>query len=81
MVEECGGTVKQCWWNNGKVMVEKWKHGGGTVLLEQWNSDGGTVLVKQRGGTVRWNSVGGTAMVEQRGGTVEQYWWNSGIVW
>ena len=48
MVEECGGTVKQCWWNNGKVMVEKWKYGGGTVLLEQWNSDGGTV---------RWNTV------------------------
>ena len=50
-------------------------------MVEQWNSDGETVLVKQRGGTVRWNSVGGTAMVEQRGGTVEQYWWNSGIVW
>ena len=45
MVEECGGTEKQCWWNNGKVMVEKWKYGGGTVLLEQWNS--GIVMVEQ----------------------------------
>ena len=28
MVEECGGTVEQSWWNS---------------VVEQWNSDGGTV--------------------------------------
>ena len=31
MVEECGATVEQCWWNSA------------TELVEQWNSDGGTV--------------------------------------
>ena len=28
MVKQCGGTVEQCWWNSG------------TVLVEQWNRDG-----------------------------------------
>jgi len=23
MVEQCGGTVEQCWWNSGTVMVEE----------------------------------------------------------
>ena len=51
MVEQCGATVEQCWWNSG---VEQWNSVG---IVEQcwWNS--GTVLVEQ------WNSVGGT--VEQ----------------
>ena len=49
MVEQCGATVEQCWWNSG---VEQWNSVGiveqcwwnsGTVLVEQWNSDGGTV--------------------------------------
>ena len=31
LVEQCGGTVEQCWRNRG------------TVLVEQWNSDGETV--------------------------------------
>ena len=31
MVEQCGATVEQCWWNSG---------------VEQWNSVGGTVAVK-----------------------------------
>ena len=22
-VEQCGGTVEQCWWNSGIVMVEE----------------------------------------------------------
>ena len=41
MVEQCGGTVEQCWWNSETVMVEK----------RRWNS-----VVEQCGGTVRWNS-------------------------
>ena len=28
MVEECGGTVEECWWKS---------------VVEQWNSDGGPV--------------------------------------
>ena len=47
MVEECGGTVEECWW---KSVVEQWKSVGGrvwwnsgTVLVEQGNSDGGLV--------------------------------------
>ena len=31
LVEQCSGTVEQCWRNRG------------TVLVEQWNSDGGIV--------------------------------------
>ena len=23
LVEECGGTVEECWWNSGTVMVEQ----------------------------------------------------------
>ena len=38
MVEQCGATVEQCWWNSG---VEQWNSVGG--IVEQWNSDGGTV--------------------------------------
>ena len=59
MVEQCGGTFEQSWWNS---VVEQWnsvvhqwnRHGGtvswnsgtdhiGTVMVEQWNNDGGTV--------------------------------------
>ena len=48
----CGGTMEQCWWNSGTVMVEqcRWNGDSGTmrwnsktVFVEQWNSDGGTV--------------------------------------
>ena len=66
MVKQCGGTVEQCWWNSGTVLVEQWKRDGGTV---RWNSVGGgawwnsgTVLEEQ------WNSVGGTV------------WWYSGTL-
>ena len=44
MVEQCGGTVAQSWWNS---VVEKWNSHGGTVW---WNS--GTVMVELCGGTV-----------------------------
>ena len=47
MVEQCGGTVEQSWWNS---VVEKWNsHGGtvwwnsGTLMVAQWKSNGGTV--------------------------------------
>ena len=51
MVKQCGGTVEQCWWNSGTVLVEQCRSNseGGTLLLEQC---GGTVLVEQ------WNSDG-----------------------
>ena len=29
MVEQCGGTVEQSWWNG---VVEQWNINGGTVL-------------------------------------------------
>ena len=32
LVEQCGGTVEQSWWNS---VVEKWNSHGGTVW---WNS-------------------------------------------
>ena len=35
MVEQCGGTGEQSYWNN---VVEKWNS-----VVEQWNSHGGTV--------------------------------------
>ena len=44
MVEQCGGTVEQSWWN---TVVEKWNSHGGLVW---WNSR--TVMVEQCGGTV-----------------------------
>ena len=47
MVEQCGGTVKQLWWNS---VVEQWNS-----LGERWNSDSGQCC-----GTVEqlwWNSV------------------------
>ena len=40
MVEQCGGTLKQCWWISGTVMVEQC----GRTL--RWNS--GIVLAEQR---------------------------------
>ena len=75
MVEQCGGTGEQSYWNN---VVEKWNS-----VVEQWNSHGGTVrwnsgtvMVEQcggqwnsHGGTLLWNS--GTLMVEQCNETVE----------
>ena len=43
MVEQCGGTVEQSWWN---TVVEQWNIDGGTVEQSWWNS----VVEK-------WNSV------------------------
>ena len=47
MVEQCGGTVEQSWWNS---VVEQWNSHGGTVwwnnrtvMVEQWNIGGGTM--------------------------------------
>ena len=57
-VEQCGGTVEQCWWNS---VMEQWNRVGGTV--EEWNSVGGRVE------QCLWNS--GTVKVEQCGDTVE----------
>ena len=39
MVEQCGGTVEQLWWNS---VVEQWNSDDGMVW---WNS--GTALVEQ----------------------------------
>ena len=53
MVEQCGGTVEQCWWNTHSRTSKK-------AMGEQRNSDGGTVIVEQCGGKVEqrgWNSV------------------------
>ena len=44
MVEQCGGTVEQSWWNS---VVEKWNIDSGTVW---WNS--GTLIVEQCDETV-----------------------------
>ena len=65
MVKQCGGTVEQCWWNSGTVLVEQWNSDGGTVWLNS-----GIVMVEQCGATVeqcwwnsgveQWNRVGGT---------------------
>ena len=46
MVEQCCGTVEQCWWKSRTVGVEQWNSDGGTVW---WNSE--TVLIKKCGGT------------------------------
>ena len=35
MVEQCGGTVEQSWWN---TVVEQWNIDGGTVEQSWWNS-------------------------------------------
>ena len=68
MVEQCGATVEQCWWNSG---VEQWNSVGGIVEQFQWNS--GTVMLEQ----CRWNSDGGTL----RGNSVRKtVWWTSGTV-
>ena len=47
MVEQCGRTVEQSWWNS---VVEQWNSHGATVwwnnrtvMVEQWNIGGGTV--------------------------------------
>ena len=68
-MEQCGGTVEQCWRFSGTVMVEQC---GGTL---RWNS--GIVLLEPRwcrwdsdSGTVWWNMK--TVFVERCGGTVEQ---------
>ena len=58
IVEQCCGTVEQCWWNS---VVEHWNSDSGTVL---WNSE--TLMVEQ----CLWNSE--TVIVEQCGGTLEQ---------
>ena len=71
LVAQCGGSVEQCWWNSGTVMVQqcRWNSDSGTV---RWNSK--TVFVEQCGRTVEqcwWNS--GTVKVRQwnsDGGTV-----------
>ena len=46
LVAQCGGSVEQCWWNSGTVMVEqcRWNSDSGTV---RWNSK--TVFVEQCG--------------------------------
>ena len=62
MVEQCGGTVEQSWWNS---VAEQWNSHGGTVW---WNS--GTVLVEQCGG--QWNSHGETLWWNSRTLMVEQ---------
>ena len=90
MVEQCGGTGEQSYWNNvvekWNSVVEKWNS-----VVEQWNSRGGTVWWNSRtveqanshGGTVeQWNSR--TVMVEQCGGQWNSHggtlWWNSGTL-
>ena len=40
-VEQCGGTVEQCWWNS---VMEQWNRVGGIVEQCRWKS--GTVFVK-----------------------------------
>ena len=49
LVEQCGGTVEQCWLNSGTLMVEQCRWNS---EVEQcwWNS--GTVMVEHRGKTV-----------------------------
>ena len=44
LVEQCGGTVEQSWWNS---VVEQWNSHGGTLW---WNS--GTLMVEQCNETV-----------------------------
>ena len=44
MVEQCGGTVEQCWCNSETVMVEKRRWNS---EVEQWNSVGGTLIVEK----------------------------------
>ena len=41
VVEQCGGTVKRCWWHS---VMELWNRVGGTVEQCRWNSE--TVLVE-----------------------------------
>ena len=57
MVEQCGGTVEQCWWNtHSETVKQRWWNS----VVKQWNSDGGTVIVEQCAGKVEqcgWNSV------------------------
>ena len=31
MVEQCGETVEQCWWNSETGLVEQWNSVGGLV--------------------------------------------------
>ena len=69
MVEQCGGTLEQRWWN---IVVEQWNSDGGTVLVEQC---GGTVMVEKCGGTVWWKS--GTVLWNSGTVMVEQCWWKS----
>ena len=67
MVEECGATVEQCWWNS---VVEQCNSVGGIVEQCWWSS--GTVMVEQcwwNSVMEQWNSVGGT--VSWNSGTVE----------
>ena len=73
-MEQCGGTVEQCWWKSETVTVEQCNSVGLTV--EKWNSESGTVWCN--GGTVEqcWLNSG-TVIGEQCGGSVEQCWWNS----
>ena len=40
MVEQCGGTVEQCWLKSGTMMVEQWNSDGGTMEQCCWNSVG-----------------------------------------
>ena len=79
LVEQCGGTVEQCWRNS---VVEQWNSVGGTVwwnsgkvMVKQcrWNSDSRTVKQCLWNSVVeQWNSVDGTVWWITVGGTVEQ---------
>ena len=44
MVEQCGGTFEQSWWNS---VVEQWNSHGGTVLWNSGTDHIGTVMVEQ----------------------------------
>ena len=62
MVEKCGATVEQCWWNSVTVLVEQCRWNSDSEIV-RWNSK--TVFVEQCGGTVeQWNSDGGTVLVD-----------------
>ena len=51
MVEQCGGTFEQSWWNS---VVEQWNSHGGTVEQSWWHS------VMEQWNRSYWNSHGGT---------------------
>ena len=82
LVEQCGGTVEQCWrdsvveqWNSVGGIGEQCWWNSGTVMVKQcrWNSDSRTVKQCLWNSVVeQWNSVDGTVWWNTVGGTVEQ---------